>query len=220
MNFARFLKDRSGVAMIEFALGAPFLLFFGLWGIEVANFAITNMRISQIATQIADNASRIGDTSTLKDRRIYESDINDILFGATIQAGASLDIYKRGRVVISSVEVDPTTNKQYIHWQRCKGEKVYASAYGSQGTLLPGGIGPASHQVSAEPDDAVIFVELTYEYQPLVSQSLATNSKIVASATFMVRDDRDLTQIYQADPMNPKPVASCSKYDSNTNPVP
>jgi Flp pilus assembly protein TadG len=64
-GIARLARNRSGLAMTEFALGAPFLLTAGLWGVELANFAVTNMKIGQIAVHIADNGSRIGDTSTL-----------------------------------------------------------------------------------------------------------------------------------------------------------
>jgi hypothetical protein len=39
----------------------------------MANYAVVNMRVSQLTEQIADNASRIGDTSTLEDRKIYEA---------------------------------------------------------------------------------------------------------------------------------------------------
>ena len=74
----RLLRHKSGVAMTEFALGAPFLLTAGLWGTEEANYALVNMKIGQLAVHIADNASRIGDTSTLQDRKIYESDLNDV----------------------------------------------------------------------------------------------------------------------------------------------
>lgn len=84
----RRLRDTSGVAMTEFALGAPFLLMAGLWGAESANYALVNMKMSQLAIQLADNASRVGDTSTLQNRKIYESDINDVLYGAQLQAAS------------------------------------------------------------------------------------------------------------------------------------
>ena len=42
-------RSRSGVAMTEFALGAPFLLTAGLWGTDMANYALVNMKIGQLA---------------------------------------------------------------------------------------------------------------------------------------------------------------------------
>jgi Flp pilus assembly protein TadG len=208
--------SRSGVAATEFALAMPLLLMAGMWGIESANLAITNMRVSQLAMQIADNASRIGDTSTLTDHKIYESDITDLLVGANVMAGSTLNMFEHGRVVISSLEVVPgTEDTQYIHWQRCKGKKVFAPPYvegtGTDGSLT--GLGPAGEEITANLDDAVIFVEVSYDYQPLISRAFVRLNTITATAAFNVRDDRDLTQIYQRDTSNPDPVADCAVND-------
>ena len=207
----RLLGNRSGVAMTEFAIGAAFLLTAGLWGAKLANFALVNMKIGQLAVHFADNASRIGDTATLQDRKIYEGDINDLIFGAQIQAGKSLSFYDHGRVIISSVEVD-SNGLQYIHWQRCRGLRPYNSSYGVEGDRIGAGMGPAGEEVSAEPDDAVIFVEVTYDYQPLISSRFIGDTKIKSISSFTVRDDRDLSQIYQRDPNNPDPVQSCNQH--------
>ena len=209
------LRNRSGVAMVEFAMGAPFLLTAGLWGAEVANYALVNMKVSQLAEHIADNASRVGDTSTLQNRRIYESDINDVIYGAQVQAG-KLGLYDHGRVVISSLEVADQSDNQYIHWQRCRGLKTYAPAYGKEGDDLgTAGMGPAGEQVVAQPNDAVIFVEVNYTYQPLVSAQFLGSLDIVSIASFTVRDNRDLAQIYQRDAGSPDPVQKCSLHTGN-----
>ena len=111
MRFAkRLARANSGVAMLEFALSLPLLFTAGLWGVEVANQAMVQMQISQLAEHIADNASRIGDTSTLENRKIYESDIDDLFMGANIQGGSRIDFFDHGRVILSSLEVDPASN--------------------------------------------------------------------------------------------------------------
>ena len=209
------LRNRSGVAMVEFALGAPFLLTAGLWGAEEANYALVNMKVSQLAEHIADNASRVGDTSTLQNRRIYESDINDVIYGAQVQGG-KLGLYNHGRVVISSLEVEAQTNNQYIHWQRCRGLKNYTPAYGAAGASLgTSGMGPVGAQVVAQPGDAVIFVEVSYTYQPLVSAQFLGSLDIYSIASFTVRDNRDLSQIYQRDAGSPDPVQKCNLHTGN-----
>lgn len=219
MILRRLLRNRSGVAMTEFALAAPFVLTFGLWGIEISNLALTNMKVSQVAMHLADNASRIGDTSVLADRKIYESDINDVLYGANLQGGESLDLYEHGRVIISSLEVLPAggggSGSQYIHWQRCKGKKNHTSSYGVQGANLgTAGMGPTGYKVVAQPDDAVIFVEVVYDYQPLVSARFVSNTTISATAAFTVRDDRDLSQIYAHTPATYDNPARCNQFNS------
>ena len=209
-------RDRSGVALTEFALSLPLLLIAGLGGVETANLAVTTLRVNQVTMQIADNASRIGDTSSLEDRKIYESDINDLLLGSNIQAGQSIDLYNHGRVIVSSLQVVPgTDDQQYIHWQRCKGTKNHASSYGAQGDGVAtplAGMGPPGEEVMAQRGEAVIFVELSYDYQPLVPGFFNDSRVISSTSAFTVRDSRDLTQIYQREAGSPDAVASCAVY--------
>lgn len=226
IRFAKRLgRANSGVAMLEFALSLPLLFVAGLWGVEVANQAMVQMQVSQLAEHIADNASRIGDTSTLEDRKIYESDIDDLFMGANIQGGSRLDFFDHGRVILSSLEVVPgTDDQQYIHWQRCKGSKKWNSSYGNAGdglnSTIPG-MGPKGEEVMAFGNEAVMFVEVAYDYQPLINMAFANHGTMHAIASFNVRDSRDLSQIYQRDPANPDPVADCSKFDSySTTSVP
>lgn len=216
--FRALWRARSGAAAAEFALSLPLLLTAGMWGTELANQTMVRMRLSQLAMQIADNASRIGDQSVLTSRKIYESDVVDLLAGAGVQAGG-LNLYTNGRVIVSSLEVvSGTTGTQYIHWQRCRGMKNVVSAYGPEGKGKDGslvGMGPAGEEAKAGAGDAVMFVELTYDYQPLISNVFTGGSQastIRTSAAFNVRDDRDLTQIYTQTASDP--VASCATFTS------
>ncbi|MEO6716390.1 MAG: hypothetical protein ABIM50_03975, partial [Novosphingobium sp.] len=177
---AKLAASRSGTAMTEFALSLPLLLTAGLYGAETANLALVHMKVSQLAIHVADNASRIGDTSQIANRQIFESDINDLLLGSNIQGGPTLNFYEHGRTIISSVEAYDSSvscsygcphgphpsGTIYIHWQRAKGKKIWPSSYGAEDAILPSGIGPAGEQVTPEPGGAVIFVEVAYDYQP------------------------------------------------------
>src|SRR5690606_27453753 len=141
----------------------------GLWGTEVAHKALMQMRISQVAVLIADNASRVGENSLLGETKPYEADINDVLLGAQLQGGKAFDLYERGRVILSSLEVVPDTeDRQYIHWQRCLGKRQYSSRFGVAGQGLGGGfagMGPPGEEIQAIPGEAVMFVEVEYEYE-------------------------------------------------------
>lgn len=213
----RLLRHRSGVAMTEFALSAPLLMTAGLWGVETANQAIVQMRINQIAVLIADNASRVGENSLLGKAEIYESDINDVLYGAHVQGGEAFDFYGHGRVILSSLEVVPETeDQQYIHWQRCMGELHQLSTYGHAGDGLDGslaGMGPPGEEIVAFDDEAVMFVEVAYVYQPLISSAFTAAGTLRATAAFNVRENRDLTDIHQRDAADPDPIASCDNYE-------
>ena len=220
-KLARLLRlDQRAAAMTEFALAMPLVLTAGLWGLETANFALMNMRVNQVAMQIADNASRIGDTSTLSNQKIYENDINDLLRGSDIQAGNAIDLYEYGRVFVSSLQVEPgsLTNQQYIAWQRCKGKKRVDSSYGVQDTGKGDptfqGMGPAGEEVAAQAGDAVMFVEIQYDYGPIVTDAFISDRTIRSRAAFQVRGSRDLSEIYQRDPADPDEVARCDIFDS------
>ncbi len=211
-------RDRSGVALIEFAYSLPILCILSMGGIEIANYAITNMRISQAAMQIADNASRIGDRDALVAQKIYESDIDDIFKGVDLQAGENAELFERGRVIVSSLERNKDGG-QWIHWQRCMGKKKVGSFYGPEGTGATGtsfaGMGPTGEELKAVEDQAIIYVEIIYDYEPLLTNDYAveytTGKTILSQSAFNVRGTRDLSKIY---PNPPAQVRSCNKYDS------
>lgn len=223
----RLCSNLSGTAMTEFALALPLLMTAGLYGAETANLALVNMKVSQLAIHIADNGSRIGDTSQITNRSIFEGDVNDLLAGSNIQGGNSLNFYEHGRSIISSVEVfnsliscahggcprgphpDGTI---FIHWQRCKGKKVWASHYGAESAIIPSGIGPAGLEVLPDPGNAVIFVEVAYDYQPLVSSRFFGPTTITAVSSFVVRENIDLGGLQQRNPRSPDTPAACNVY--------
>jgi hypothetical protein len=130
IRLRRLGADRRGVAMLEFALSLPIVLAVGLYGIEVSNLALTNLKVSQIALALADNASRVGVANQLAQQQLREYDINDVLQATRLQ-GADIKLTTNGRVILSSLE--ESGGVQRIHWQRCIGLQKgagYDSSYG------------------------------------------------------------------------------------------
>src|SRR3546814_15744805 len=82
-------------------------------------------------------------------------------------------------------------DRYYIHWQRCRGSKTHTPKYGtagkSSGTNMSG-MGPAGQQVTAPSGGAVIFVEVAYTYQPLISSKVVPNVNMTEIAAMPVRD--------------------------------
>ncbi|HEX8302332.1 pilus assembly protein [Sphingomonas sp.] len=190
-------RDTSGLALLEFAFGLPILLAMSLTGAELTNFIITKTRISQIALHLADNAARIGSGTQLQAKTISEADINDLLTGANLQSG-ELALLTNGRVIITSLEpvANPNTTARYkIRWQRCKGDKTsWTSSWGTVANSSNiAGMGPAGRQAVAPDNGATMFVEVRYQYIPLVKSSLSPTTEINEIASMMVRDRRDLT---------------------------
>lgn len=227
----RLARDSSGASLIEFALALPIVFYMGGAGIEYTNMARVHLQISQIALDLADNASRVGLSSNLAATQIRETDMNDVLAGARLQ-GNGLGLTTNGRITISSLEMVQqsydTVPVQRIHWQRCVGLKSgtgFASSYGTTsttagtdatlanaGTTMSTGMGDTGYKVSAPTGAGVMFVEVNYTYQPFFGTMFVTNKVMHYTASFVVRDLRDYAQIY-----NPSPAATrmtCDKYTS------
>lgn len=218
-------RDRSGLALIEFAFTLPLVLMLGVLGIETANLAVTNMRISQIALNLADNASRVGERTALATQQLREVDVNDVLQAVRLQ-GETLELTQRGRITLSSLEAD-NSGTQRIHWQRCIGRRSglnYDSRYGTAptnagtqpgpafaGTVMTDGMGPPGRRVRAPNNSGVMFVEVNYDYRPIFDIYGRGNSRIHYTASFIVRDNRDFSQVF-----NPSPAASRATCDLYT----
>lgn len=194
-------RDCRGVAYVEFAYSLPMFLTLMLGGAEISNYVTTKMRMSQLALHLADHAARIGSGSQLAAKTITETQINDILTGAGLQAGG-LSLYSKGRVIISSLEpvANPNTTSRYkIGWQRCRGIKNVTSSYGNAGDTNMTGMGPTGRQVIAPDDSGTIFVELVYDYKPIISNRWAPTLTMHEIASMPIRDRRDMTQIYNSE---------------------
>lgn len=207
--------NTSAVVTVELAFTAPILLAMGLMGTETAYFAISHMQVSQIAMQVADNASRVGEQDVLVSRKVYEDDINGTLVGAE-KLGESFDIYDNGRIIVSSLQQN-ADGGQWIAWQRCRGAKNHVSSFGVEGDGETGtgftGMGDPTSPITASPGTAVIFVEIAYDYVPITPFEFYGDTELNYTAAFNVRDDRDLTKIYQTNPASP--VASCNVYSAD-----
>ena len=206
--------DNSGLALIEFAYVAPVFMAFIASGTELANYVVKTTHVSQLALQVADNAARIGEGEPLALKRITEGQVNDLFTGADIHSGA-LNIFgtherdgverPNGRIILSSLETvaNPNpTNKYRIAWQRCRGQYTkYMPQFGEagqpSGTNMDG-MGPAGRQVKPVEGTPVLFVEVRYRYQPLFLNGYAFYGceNMPANASMMVRDSRDLSQVY------------------------
>lgn len=234
----RLRRDRSGVAMMEFAFTLPIILGLGGYGIEVSHLALVNLKVSQVALALADNASRVGATSTLSTQQLREVDINDVLQAVRVQ-GKGLDLTTRGRITLSSLEhirhtyPDGTSDAapiQRIHWQRCIGLKsgtgydapvAYRTSVNdgtdatqaNDGVPAPTGMNDGGVAVQAPVGSGVMFVEINYETKPLFGTLLMSPARVHYIASFIVRDNRDFRQIF-----NPAPAVTaankltCNRY--------
>lgn len=100
--------------------------------------------------------------------------------------------------------------------QRCRGAKAFVSSYGVEGTGATGtsflGMGEASNRIQASPRTAVMFVEIAYDYQSVTPFMLYDNQQIRYTAASNIRDQRDLTNIFNPSPA--APVARCNVFSA------
>lgn len=204
------IRSTRATVLVEMAFTIPFLILVGFAGMEIANLALANTKISQIALSAADNASRIASGSNLSLPRVRELDINEVFTGAQEQSD-NLNFQANGRMILSSLERN-SDGGQWIHWQRCFGNLAATSSYGTQGTGASGtgfaGMGPTGRKVTASTGTAVMFVEVVYQYQPLLYGSWLGPQTIRATAAFNIREARDLSQVFNTGPT--ATVSACS----------
>jgi hypothetical protein len=207
----RLSGDTSGLALIEFAFAAPLVLGMGMLGTDTAYLVITHLQVSQIAMQVADNASRVGEQDVLTARKVFERDIAETLIGAE-KLGQNLDFYANARVIISSLQRN-AQGGQWIAWQRCRGAVQHTSSYGVEGNGATGtsfpGMGVPGRYITASQGTAVMFVEVAFDYEPITPITVFENRRIVYTAAFNVRDNRDLTRLYAGGP-----VARCNVFSA------
>lgn len=180
-------RNTQGAAVVEFAFVVPVLLVLILTGLELSNFALANMRVNQIAMTVADDAGRI-QTS------VDEANIHEVFAGAKV-LGEEMDFENHGRVVLSSLQDNRgngANRGQMIHWQRCWGDLAVAPAYGTEGkgrndSSLANGMGKGASRITAADNTAVMFVEVTYRYQPLVGPNWIAQREIRHESAFNVR---------------------------------
>jgi Flp pilus assembly protein TadG len=186
----RLHRDDKALAMIEFALALPAMIFLGCCGIEYSNLALFHMRVSHAAIDLADNASRVGTQSTVTGyQTLTETDIDDVLKALMIET-KGIDLVDNGRVTISSVEAvtDAKGNTtQWLHWQRCIGTTSTAD-YGTGYTVAPtddSGVtvtGIGTPNLTAPQNSGLMYIEVNYSYTPMFKMMFAPRKLHYVSA--------------------------------------
>lgn len=203
----RLRRDTSAVTVIELGVSFPFLIIMSMGAMEMVNLGILHVRLNQLAISVADNASRAKQSVVGGAPMFREYDVNQVFRGAALSV-EDLNFATNGRVILSSLETN-SSGGQWIHWQRCWGSRTYASRYGTEGTGATGtssaGMGLAGNKITVESPYAIMFVEIAYNYQPMFFGTVFRTKVLHKDAAMYVRDDRDLTQIY-----NPAPTVTAA----------
>lgn len=181
----RRLRCERGTALIEFAVALPVLLTFVVGGMELTNYVLVQMKINRIASMTADNASRLRTPMT-------ESYVNQLFTGVD-KAGGDINFKTHGRVILSSVQNNSAGNGQWIRWQRCFGNLPVNSKYGTQGKGQSNNSLPTVNGLQAQSGSALMYAEVYYDYQPIITNSSFNPGRVTQEASYVVRQRTDFS---------------------------
>jgi Flp pilus assembly protein TadG len=121
----RCAATRRGVAAVEFALVAPFVILVTLAGADLSLFMRTVMRMDETSTELAMNVTQYAD--------LYDSDFTD-LFNASQTIAATTPVTGEfGATIISGIVNNG--GKQTIAWQRISASATFKSSIGVAGAV-------------------------------------------------------------------------------------
>ncbi|MCA3577933.1 MAG: hypothetical protein IOD08_11695 [Bradyrhizobium sp.] len=178
----RLRRDRRGVSVLEFGLMTPIVTGMLMAGTDLVMFSNAHQEVSRLATSTADLASRYRAS-------IDEKDIATLFLGGRM-AITGIDFGEHGRLILSSVtrnSVTPSTG-HWIRWQRCFGKQQATSRLGAEDAGRTTTDIPNVGGMTLNDGDNVMFVEATYEYQPMFFDGVVGERTITYSAAYMARE--------------------------------
>lgn len=157
---ARILRDRRGVAALEFALLLPLLLLILVGFTESYLYVRSVAALERTAFTLADLIARrdlVCDASSTSD----PNSLNTYLSGAVPRISQPLDLADHGEVIISGVSMS-AAGSTVVNWQKTS---VYTLSSVSSGVGVPGGLATlAGGIVPDSGGDTVITAEVYYDY--------------------------------------------------------
>jgi len=178
------IRDRRGLAAIEFAMLVPIMLVMFFGTVELSSGVAVDRKVTLVARTLSDLTSQ--STS------VADGDLNNFF---TIK-DAMLSPYSPGPVqaTISELYVDPTTLKARVQWSS-------GSAVRSQDSIV--GI-PTALAIG---DTYLIMGEVSYLYKPMVGYVMS-KSGINLTYTAYTRPRQNKCVIYTTPPI-PVPHPGC-----------
>ena len=171
----KFIDDRRGGVMIEFAFIMPVLVFVMLAGVDFVRFAMLQQKLNRAAVTLADVTSQYQSLSTTQVDQIFDAVANVI---------RPFPLGPNGQVIITSVS-KTGTNPVVVDWQRFgPGTAPAVSKLGVAGAnaTLPAGF-------IVKTGESAIVAEVFYDFTPLLISQLLPPRRVEHSAIFRPRFD-------------------------------
>lgn len=198
-----FARDCTGVAAIEFALILPLLLALGLGVVEITRFVITNQKVDNASTSIANVISDLNSSDT---------ELNDATY-AQIEANAL-------QKLLGSYG-NNTARLQVLMVQKDEDGNPFVSYSYPAGLALP-----ALNGIDLDGRETVIVSNIIMDYTPLLPGlfipgfgEIINGGELTKTAYFRTRSslrtgispefELDLTTVRSEFPPNPPPPPTC-----------
>ena len=145
----RFVKDRRGIAAVEFALIVPAMLLLLYGTVEIGNALLLSRKLTSATQTVAD--------LTAQEKTMSQTQLNDIFAAVTeilrpySTSGAAY--------VVTSIVRDAATDTTKVAWSKAFGSGVAKSV--NSAITVPANMLPSL-------GDTVILAEITYTYTPLL----------------------------------------------------
>ena len=182
MRLAAFLRDRKGVAAIEFAFIAPLLLTLYFVTMEVAQAIETNKKVSRIGSMVADLVTQ------------QHSETTKAVIEPIMEIGeAILQPYGRTRPTIEITGIEITkdaTPRAVVKWSR----KMVNGAFS---------LGPAKDTETDVPaelkiaDTFLVRVSAQLDYRPVIAWTAEQRTNMGLLGAF---DNIDMDEVYYLRP--------------------
>ncbi len=166
------LRNREGVAYLEFAMVAPMLFLLFLGSVELTRYIVIAQKVEKASMSVSDLVAQSENISTAQ--------LNQLILAAG-QLMNPYDFGSTGYVVVSSVS-KTGANPPVINWQYANGQLARGSRVGSTGgtAILPNGL-------TLNDRDTVIIAEVFYSYQPMLVNDVFRPTEVYRISVFKPR---------------------------------
>lgn len=178
-RMAAFLRDRRGVAAIEFAFVAPLLLTLYFVTMEVTQGIEINKKVSRVGSMVADLVTQ--------ENRVTKGDHLEPIMEI---GGAILSPYSRTQPTIVITGIDITEDKAVVAWSRQMQDGVFST-------------GPAKGSETKVPDDLnipgtfLVRVSAQLDYIPVIAWTAEQRTKLGLFGAF---DNINMDEVYYLRP--------------------
>ena len=172
-----YMRSRSGLAYLEFAVTLPFLLALMLGAVEVTRYVLITQKVEKTSMTISD---LVAQSTTIK-----TSDLDNI-FLAGPQVMEPYSFNKNGYIIVTSVTqtgAETPANQPIVQWQYAGGgsmvETTHIGAAGAK-AVLPAGF-------TLNDKDNIIITEVFYQFTPLLNTMIYKNMLLYRMSVFRPR---------------------------------